>query len=43
MITNIKVELIEPVYIKGYPKEIDFISLDNLANEIVKKHREIGV
>ena len=43
MITNIKVELIEPVYIKGYPKEIDFKSLDNLASEIVRKHREIGV
>ncbi|NMC59773.1 MAG: FprA family A-type flavoprotein [Candidatus Methanofastidiosa archaeon] len=41
LITNLKVELIEPVYIKGYPKKSDFESLDNLAEEIYKKHEEI--
>ena len=43
LITNIKVELIEPVYIKGYPKEADFKSLDVLAEEIYKKHKGLGL
>ncbi|MEN6379500.1 MAG: FprA family A-type flavoprotein [Methanofastidiosum sp.] len=43
LISNIKVELVEPVYIKGYPKENDFKSLDKLAEEINKKHKEIGL
>ena len=43
LITNIKVELIEPVYIKGYPKEIDFKALDNLAEEIHNKHKQLGL
>jgi len=43
LISNIKVELIEPVYIKGYPKENDFKLLDKLAEEINKKHKEIGL
>jgi len=40
MMTNLKVELIEPVVVKGFPKEEDFKSLDTLADEIVKKHKE---
>jgi len=40
MMTNLKVELIEPVVVKGFPKEEDFKSLDKLADEIVKKHKE---
>jgi len=43
LISNIKVELVEPVYIKGYPKENDFKLLDKLAEEINKKHKEIGL
>ena len=43
LISNIKVELIEPVYIKGYPKEIDFKALDNLAEEIHNKHKQLGL
>ena len=41
LIKNLKVELIEPVVIKGYPKEDDFKMLDRLADEIFKKHEEI--
>ncbi|KYC44552.1 MAG: Type A flavoprotein FprA [Candidatus Methanofastidiosum methylothiophilum] len=43
LITNIKVDLIEPVYIKGYPRESDFKALDTLAEEIFGKHKEIGL
>ena len=43
MLGRLKVEFIEPVYIKGYPKEEDFRALDRLADEIRKKHEEAGV
>jgi len=43
MMTNMKVELIDPVVVKGFPKEEDFRSLDTLADEIVKKHKEQNI
>mgnify|MGYP000925852952 CR=1 FL=1 len=43
LISNIKVELIEPVYIKGYPKDSDFKALETLADEIANKHKELGL
>jgi flavorubredoxin len=41
MMTNLKVEFIEPLIVKGYPREEDFKSLDKLADEILKKHKEV--
>ncbi|MBI5681423.1 MAG: FprA family A-type flavoprotein [Methanobacterium sp.] len=43
ILTNLKPEIIDPVIIKGFPKENDFKSIDNLADEIFKKHKEIGL
>ncbi len=43
MIGNLKVELIEPVLIKGYPKNEDLKALDKLADEILAKHRGINI
>ncbi len=43
MIPNLKVEVIEPVLSKGYPKEDDFSALDRLADDILTKHKEIGI
>ena len=40
MIKNLGVELIEPVIIKGYPREDDFKLLDKLADEIKKRHEK---
>ena len=40
MIPNLKVEVLSPVLVKGYPKEADFQALDNLAATIAQKHRE---
>ncbi|MCK9266326.1 FprA family A-type flavoprotein [bacterium] len=34
-------EVIEPVMAKGYPKEEDFVKLQNLAEEIQKRHKEL--
>jgi len=41
-LSNLKVEIIEPVYIKGNPKEDDFKALDRLADTIATRHREHG-
>lgn len=43
LIPNLKAEILEPVLIKGYPKEQDFVLLDELAEKIVEKHTELGV
>ena len=43
MIPNLKVEILTPVYIKGYPKEADFRALDTLADTIVAKHKAAGL
>jgi flavorubredoxin len=43
MIPNLKVEIIPPVYCKGFPKEADFKALDGLADAIAKKHRDAGL
>ena len=42
MIPNLKVEVLPPVLCKGFPRETDFKSLENLANTIVQKHKESG-
>jgi flavorubredoxin len=42
MLTNIKPEVLPPVYIKGSPTEADFAALDALADAIARKHRENG-
>lgn len=41
MIKNMKVEIIEPVVIKGHPGEEDFKLLDKMADEIRDKHEKI--
>jgi hypothetical protein len=43
MLTNLKAELLEPVVVKGYPKEPDFMALDNLADSISQKHKGAGL
>ena len=40
MLSNLKIELLEPVVIKGFPREEDFRALDKLADKILNRHRE---
>lgn len=40
---NLKVEVIEPVLVKGFPSKDAFKSLENLAEIIAKKHNELGL
>ena len=43
LVGNIHAEILEPVIVKGYPREEDFKSLDKLADEILKKHKSQNV
>ncbi len=40
MIPNIKAEIIEPVYVKGYPKDSDLMAIEKLAEEISIRHKK---
>jgi len=40
---NLKAELVDPVFIKGAPKDEDFKLLDKLADEIMEKHKSIDI
>jgi flavorubredoxin len=42
LLGNLKAEIIEPVLVKGYPKDEDFSAIDKLAETIARKHVEIG-
>jgi len=43
LLPNLKAEILEPVIIKGFPKDDGFAALDKLANEILAKHKEAGI
>jgi len=43
LLSNLKAEMLEPVYIKGAPRAEDYKALDRLADTILEKHRGIGI
>ena len=43
MMPNLKVEILEPVITKGFPKDNDFRALDRLADEILVRHKKIKI
>jgi flavorubredoxin len=42
-ISNLRVELLQPVIAKGYPKEEDLKALDRLADDIASRHKSMGL
>ena len=40
LVPNLAVEVLEPVMVKGYPREADLEALDRLADTIAAKHQE---
>ncbi|MCX7882467.1 MAG: FprA family A-type flavoprotein [Brevinematales bacterium] len=42
-ITNYTPEILEPVMVKGFPKENDFALIDKLADTIAEKHKALGI
>jgi flavorubredoxin len=43
LLSNLKVQIIEPVIAKGYPKQDDFTALDKLADKIYENHKALGI
>jgi flavorubredoxin len=43
MLDHVKVEVLAPVLVKGQPDEAAMQDLDRLADEILKKHKEINI
>ena len=43
MISNLKAEILPPVYCKGQPREADFEALRALADTVAAKHKELGL
>lgn len=43
MLDHVKVEVLEPVVVKGTPDEAAVVALNRLADDIAAKHREIGI
>jgi flavorubredoxin len=43
MLDHVKVEVLEPVMVKGLPDEKTLQALDRLADEIARKHRENNI
>jgi len=43
LIPNLKVEVLSPVIIKGFPKPADLEAIDRLAETIAERHRGLGL
>jgi flavorubredoxin len=43
LLGSLNAEIIEPVIVKGYPKDNDLVLLDELAEKIRLKHKELGL
>jgi flavorubredoxin len=43
MLSNLKVEILTPVIVKGHPREEDYKSLIKLADEVFAKHKAINI
>ncbi|MFC1781318.1 FprA family A-type flavoprotein [Planctomycetota bacterium] len=43
LMPNIKAEILEPVVVKGHPKDEDFKALGRLADKILAKHKELEI
>lgn len=43
MLDHVNIQLIPPVMVQGEPDEAALQALDRLADEILRKHKEIGI
>ncbi|MCK9590757.1 MAG: FprA family A-type flavoprotein [Methanoregula sp.] len=43
MLDHVKIEIIEPVMVKGLPEETTFQALNRLADDILKKHKDSNI
>lgn len=43
LLTNLKAEFLDPVIVRGLPTDEDLLEVEDLAEKILAKHREIGI
>jgi len=43
LVPNLKVEVLDPVIVKGFPRKSDLENIDSLASRIADKHRDSGL
>ncbi len=43
MISTLKVEMISPLIIKGFPTEEDYNKIEEMADEIASQHKKLGI
>jgi flavorubredoxin len=43
LLSNLKAEIIDPVLVKGHPRDDDFLKLDDLAAKIYDRHKVAGI
>ncbi|MHC4721965.1 MAG: FprA family A-type flavoprotein [Planctomycetota bacterium] len=43
LLSNLKADFIEPIVARGCPRDEDFAALDDLAEEILTRHKEAGI
>jgi len=43
MMSGLNVEFLEPVIVKGFPREEDLRALDRLADEVLNRHRKLNL
>ena len=43
MISTLKVDMISPLIIKGFPKEEDYNKIEEMADEIASQHQKLGI
>ena len=43
LVPNLKVEVLDPVIVKGFPRESDLENIDSLASRIADKHRDANL
>jgi hypothetical protein len=43
MIGTLKVDMISPLIIKGFPNDEDYHKIDEMADEIASQHKKLGI
>ncbi len=43
LLSNVKAEILDPVIVKGHPRDEDYLKLDELAAKIYDRHKQAGI
>ena len=43
LLSNVRADVLDPIYVKGMPRQEDLVALDQMAETIAEKHRTAGL